>query len=148
MTDREKVIKGLEKLREFADSEVHPILSPDNWGIYSELRDLIDEAEKDALAILKAQEPRLLTLDEVIAHYSLPPVFVDDLGMQEDYYEDIQPLYFEFPHDSEDSWIVHWRGHSQVARYLDEWKDSYNKKWRCWTSRPDEKVRAETLWAT
>lgn len=54
---REKVIKGLEKLREYVDSEVHPILSPDNWGIYSELRDLIDETENDALALLKAQEP-------------------------------------------------------------------------------------------
>ena len=47
----------LEKLREYADSEIHPILSPDNWNIYSELRDLIDEAEKDALALLKVQEP-------------------------------------------------------------------------------------------
>ena len=61
MPDKEKVIKVMEKLREYADSEVHPILSPDNWGVYSELRDLIDEAEEDTLALLKAQEPRLVT---------------------------------------------------------------------------------------
>lgn len=58
MTDRENVIKGLEKLREYADSEVHPILSPNNWGIYSELRTLIDEAEYEILDLLKEQEPR------------------------------------------------------------------------------------------
>ena len=56
MPDRKKIIKGLEKLREYADSVVHPILSPDNWNIYSELRDLIDEAKEDAIAMLKEQQ--------------------------------------------------------------------------------------------
>lgn len=95
---------------------------------------------------LKAQEPRVMTLEEVIAHYSLPPVFEDDFGAREDYYEDIQPLYFEFPHDSEEPWIVHWRGHTQVARYLDEWRHSYNKKWRCWTDRPTAEQREAEPW--
>ncbi len=133
MTEREKIIEGLERRQRFKTPDGSSCVIPANLL-------------QDALALLKAQQPRLLTLEEVIAHYSLPPVFPDDFGMQEDYYEDIQPLYFEFPHDKEDSWIVHWRGHAQVSRYLDEWRHSYNKKWRCWTSRPDEKVRAETAW--
>lgn len=87
-----------------------------------------------------------MTLEEVIQHYSLPPVFVDDFGAQEDYYKDIQPLYFEFPHDNEDPWIVHWRGHAQVAWYLDGWRYSYNKKWRCWTSRPTDEQREAVKW--
>jgi len=106
----------------------------------------LNRLKHDALQLLKAQEPRVLTLEEVIQHYSLPPVFVDDFGAQEDYYEDIQPLYFEFPHDNEDPWIVHWRGHAQVARYLDEWRHSYNKKWRCWTAKPTEDQRKEVKW--
>lgn len=142
MTDREKVIKGLECCA-FYLHERQCRKCP-YYPDYQDCRSLLIQNAKE---ILKAQQPRLLTLEEVVAHYSLPPVFPDDFGMQEDYYEDIQPLYFEFPHDKEDPWIVHWRGHAQVSRYLDEWRHSYNKKWRCWTSRPDEKVRAETPWA-
>lgn len=100
----------------------------------------------DVIALLKEQQPRVMTLEEVITHYSLPPVFVDDLGAQEDYYEDIQPLYFEFLHDKEYPWMVHWIGHTHVTMCLNEWKHTYNKKWRCWTSRPTDEQREETPW--
>lgn len=139
MTDREKVVKGLECCHQINQTECFKCpYSRGNGCTYALMG--------DALALLKAQQPRVMTLDEVLAHYSLPPVFPDDLGMQEDYFEDIQPLYFEFPHDREDYWIVHWRGYSQVARYLDEWKYSYNKKWRCWTSRPTDEQKEATQW--
>lgn len=133
MTEREIIIEGLERRQRFKTPDGSSCVIPANLL-------------QDAIALLKAQEPRLLTLEEVVAHYSLPPVFPDDFGMQEDYYEDIQPLYFEFPHDKEDPWIVHWRGHAQVARYLDEWRHSYNKKWRCWTSRPTDAQREAEPW--
>lgn len=141
MIDREKVIKGLECCI-MRDPDDHTRCSECPY----ESTMCGNRLKIEALALLKAQEPRVMTLEEVIAHYSLPPVFPDDLGMQEDYYEDIQPLYFEFPHDSEEPWIVHWRGHAQVARYLDEWRHSYNKKWRCWTSRPTDARREATPW--
>lgn len=89
-------------------------------------------------------QPRVLTLEEVMKHYSLPPVFVDDLGMQEDYLQDIQPLYFEFP--SNDPWNVHWRGHQHIRQYLDHWKPSYGQKWRCWTAKPTDEQREATPW--
>lgn len=133
MTEREIIIEGLERRQRFKTPDGSSCVIPANLL-------------QDALALLKAQEPRLLTLEEVIAHYSLPPVFEDDFGAQEDYYEDIQPLYFEFPHDKEDPWIVHWRGHAQVVRYLDEWRYSYNKKWRCWTFRPTDTQREAEAW--
>ena len=132
MYDREKVIKEIARIRD---------------EYFGEMTSYEGDALDAALALLKAQEPRVMTLEEVVAHYSLPPVFPDDFGMQEDYYEDIQPLYFEFPHDKEDPWIVHWRGHAQVARYLDEWRHSYNKTWRCWTSRPTDAQREATPWS-
>ena len=53
MDKLERVIEGLEKLREYADNEVHPVVSPDNWSVYSGLIDLIDEIEEDTLALLK-----------------------------------------------------------------------------------------------
>ena len=107
---------------------------------------MTDIIKIDKLSVCR--KPRVMTLDEVITHYSLPPVFVDDFGAQEDYYEDIQPLYFEFLLNREDPWIVHWRRHAQVARYLyvDEWRHTYNKKWRCWTSRPTDEQRKAVRW--
>lgn len=98
----------------------------------------------DALALLKAQEPRVMTFNEVKKHYNLSPVFTDDLEMQEDYYQDIQPLYFEFPNPC--AWDVHWRGSNQARTYLDEWEDRYNKTWRCWTSRPTVEQREAIPW--
>lgn len=53
MDKLEMVIEVLEKLREYADNEVHPAVSSDNWSVYSGLIDLIDEIEEDSLALLK-----------------------------------------------------------------------------------------------
>ena len=131
MTESEKRVRAIEVLNYFLGSYAWTSDEEEDLGYALEL-------------IIKEPQPRVMTLEEVVAHYSLPPVFVDDLGAQEDYYEDIQPLYFEFPHDKDDPWIVHWRGYAQVARYLDEWRHSYNQKWRCWTAKPtDEQRRAE-----
>ena len=56
MYDKKTVVKAFDNLRSFADTDVHPIVSPDNWNVYSELRDLVDQAEADVLALLKEQE--------------------------------------------------------------------------------------------
>lgn len=96
------------------------------------------------LTAQQPKQPRVLTLEEVMEHYSLPPVFVDDLNMQEDYLQDIQPLYFEF--SSNDPWNVHWRGYQHIRQYLDHWKPSYGQKWRCWTAKPTDEQREATPW--
>lgn len=135
MTDRKSVISDLEiQIAWIRDNDFHKF---PGWG-HAVL------AMKDAVTLLKAQEPRVMTFDEVKKHYNLPPVFPDDLEMQEDYYQDIQPLYFEFPNPCE--WDVHWRGSNKVRTYLDEWEDRYNKTWRCWTSRPTAEDSQEVPW--
>ena len=134
MPDREKVEEWARDFKAYVD-ELN-IARDDYRGIM----EYID----DALALLREQDPRLMTLEEVIEHYSLPPVFVDDLSAQEDYLEDIAPLYFDFP--VADSFAVHWRGYHSVSRYLDEWKASYGMKWRCWTARPTDEQREAVKW--
>ena len=99
-----------------------------------------------AIKLLKAQESRLLTLDEVIEHYSLPPVFVDDLSMQEDYCMDIKPLYFDFLDSDGLSFVEHWRGYNWVRQYLNYWKASYGEKWVCWTDKPTDEQRKAVKW--
>ena len=138
MPDREKVLKALEHHKETAVCNGCPYAGDDdtpqgNCPVYD-----------DALALLREQEPRVMTLEEVIKHYSLPPVFVDDLSAQEDYLQDIAPLYFDFPQC--DSWAVHWRGYQSVWKYIDDWKASYGLKWRCWTARPTNKQREAVKW--
>lgn len=148
MADREKVIKGLEccVLRDPDDKQQCddcPYRHPD--GVITN-SPCVNGLMGNALSMLKAQEPRVMTLEEVVAHYSLPPVFPDDLGMQFDYLNDIQPLYFDFPHP-EDPWIVHWRKYDEVNKYLDGWKADYGKTWRCWTSRPTDEQMEAAPWA-
>ena len=137
MADREKVIDGLEHCAE-GGCKGCPYAFDCLIAIGA------SELANDALELLKEQEPRVLTLEEVIDHYSLPPVFVDDLGAQEDYLQDIIPLYFDFP--SDDSWAVHWRGYQSVRRYLDDWKASYGKKWVCWSAKPTDEQRKAMKW--
>ena len=132
MPDMEKVITALEKALAISEAV-------DSGYIWI----TVGEGRK-ALELLKEQEPRVLTLEEVIDHYSLPPVFVDDLNAQEDYMQDITPLYFDFP--SDDSWAVHWRGYQSIRKYIDDWKASYGQKWRCWTSRPTDDQRKAVKW--
>lgn len=94
--------------------------------------------------VLRAQEPRVMTYEEVVEHYSLPPVFPDDLGMQEDYILDIEPLYFDFPNPTD--WDVHWRGANQVNQYLERWAANYGKTWRVWTGCPTDEQRSGMPW--
>lgn len=138
MPDREKVIRGLEIC-------ANGVSSCQKCPFKDKCKGTSNAAMAAAIELLKAQEPRVMTLEEVIEHYSLPPVFPDDLGMQFDYYEDIEPLYFDFPHQ-EDPWIVHWRGYNQVGKYLEDWKADYGKSWRCWTSRPTDEQRKRVKW--
>lgn len=95
---------------------------------------------------IRPDEPRVMTLEEVVEHFSLPPEFGDDPDAQEDYYEDIQPLYFEYPDQEARPWAIHWRGFAQSQRYLDERRHTYNRGWRCWTARPTDEQRKAVKW--
>lgn len=53
MPYKEKIVEIFSELRNFADNDVHPVVSPENWHVYSELRDLIDHAEENVISILK-----------------------------------------------------------------------------------------------
>ena len=56
MSDREKVITYLDDMRLFADTIVHQIVSPENWGVYSDLCDFIDLVKEEIAILLKEQE--------------------------------------------------------------------------------------------
>ena len=138
MTKLEKEIKGLECciLRD-PDDKPRCNECPYEGACSNRLKN-------DALELLKAKQPRVLTLDEVMKHYSLPPVFVDDLNMQEDYLQDIQPLYFEFQPDR--PWNVHWFNYDQVGKIYKGITAAYGTVVRAWSAKPTDEQREATPW--
>ena len=87
-----------------------------------------------AITLLKVQEPRVLTLDE--------------LRMNEVYWAEQDNILRPWPialHHIRNAGLLDgpvyqdWMGENYNTK-------EYGRKWRCWTSRPDEKRRSETPW--
>lgn len=123
MIDREKVIKGLEWVIDlFSNYERHAMGDEEMQSL------------NDVIVLLKAQEPRVMTAEEV----------------QED-----KLVWIEVPQSDEiwpallreSDWFDHptWvmRGYALAAHYLHE---GYGRDWRCWTSRPTDAQREVTPW--
>ena len=97
----------------------------------------------DALSLLKAQEPRVLTISE-LWHMEHKPVYLERKNSR---------LYTTEPS------IVLKTGRSYIPSLGDScilmrenkihdkyWACGYNKTWRCWTARPTDEQREEVKW--
>jgi hypothetical protein len=98
------------------------------------------ELAEDALALLKAQEPRVMALSWVRNLKASTPVWLEDvdkknvigaLFMQD--YSGTKCVDFAIVRD--------WEFKRVMADYMD-----YGVRWRCWTSRPDQATREATPW--
>lgn len=124
-TDREKVIKGLCEAAAVLEAHV-----PKRYWGYSV------GAIQDALALLKAQEPRVMTLEEVRLLCKDDIVWYEHKGV----FRQPRPRIVEFVFD----------GH---ITFTDGgvWSfsaDGYGERWRLWTSRPTDAQREATPWMT
>ena len=122
MTDREKVIEGLEMSFRYSNVDESNTLVPQQLVL-------------DALALLKAQEPRVMTSEEAASSkfgylendmYTYMPVF-------------IYPGWGGLKHN------VHMRAYVGCEA-LDMPITEYGKTWRCWTSRPTDEQREKVKW--
>ena len=141
MIDREKVIKGLECCNhEIPKCEKCPY--NDGEDTCPTLRTLFD----DALALLKAQEPRVMTRDEL-----------DALARDE---SDNVPVWYEYRIITdrgvitrreasvlwwvEDGW---WRRLGPVRMSWEDVRaDGYGVSWRIWTDVPTDEQREAIPW--
>lgn len=115
--DREKVISALEEqITWIMDNDFHKF---QGWG-HAVL------AMKDALALLKAQEPRVMTLEEVFVWAETPA-------------EKRDPIFFE-QRKGPNGWIANSACPKDYYLYCED-GDA-----RCWTSRPTDEQREAVKW--
>ena len=127
MSDRKNLISDFEYAVRKADAE--------GWDFV----DLTTEDGFEILDMLKAQEPRVLTLEEVLSSPDTM-IWVDEIWNDENSAEQYA-LIENFTY--ENCYVI--------LRFFDgssseESTHYYNEKWRCWTSRPTKEQREATPW--
>lgn len=130
MTDREKVIRGLECCLAATKCGMCPYNTEDDLWCGNN-----NPLLEDALAVLKAQEPRVMTLEEVKA-FEWDYCYLEQERQPGKEYRMIAGDYALT--------CITWP--SITSMRIEHGDNSYGVKWRCWTSRPDEKTREATPW--
>jgi hypothetical protein len=130
---REKVIKGLELLhKRLLDASVHDRIAILDANMVS-----------DAIALLKAQEPRVMTLDD-IGNALKMPLWKETKRAHKDLYTG-----WVLPYDiQKGEGITGTRlGMSEPSGRVVWYRlDDYGTTWRCWTAEPTEEQRKAVKW--
>ena len=128
MTDLEKVIKGLEKCKRYeCDDCTEKGATKAPWDCPA-----YDDFVDSAIALLKAQEPRLLTIEEIT-------------GDGECWFEGINGACgYADCYMCTGSKEVEVNRISMKPEYV-SW-DDFKKKWRCWSYRPTDEQRKAVKW--
>ena len=142
---REKVIKAFEfclmspSEKEIADD----ICSHEDCPYYREYNGgkCISAAVSDALALLKAQEPRVMTYDELNKLHADDVIWLEDI----DKAEVIPAIVCGAPDYSSVLDAVELCAYYR-NKYIRAITKDYLERWRCWTSRPTDAQREAVKW--
>ena len=122
----------IERLENLAKHAVHYVGEP---PFVMSLDDGI--ALHDAIDLLKAQEPRVLTPEEIRSG-AVEVAWVED----RDKAEVIPGIWFRLSNEGEDEAVdIHIRDGFVGARLA-----VYGKLWRCWTAKPSDEQRKAVKW--
>ena len=139
MAEWEKVIKELEKIAEFFKARGDMAVGDGKMLLLSWMR-----AAEDAIALLKVQEPRVMTLGEVLG------LKFDDVVYLQVYptnvvlssiVVDVIPRIPEI-----NTGVVQFRHAAGYNGINNADLDYYGKTWCCWTSRPTDKQKETIAW--
>lgn len=134
MTDREKVVKGLECCH-VQRNEAPPLCEDCPYMNPMEgTCDALDELLGDALTLLKEQQPRVMTLGEACSDIDFCWLEIKDY--QAVWVSDCVMM----PNGRQV--LIERLGCDPVAFKPED----YGKTWRCWTSRPTDAQRKATAW--
>lgn len=136
MTDREKVMRGIEHCLLRSKERVHCGDCP-YWYDDFESGCHVYDMMRDALALLKEQEPRVMTLEKIQSGT------VEVAWLECSDKEEVRAgLWFKRINEGEDEGII--------IHVLDGFEglrtEVYGKTWRCWSARPTEEQMRETPW--
>lgn len=149
MTVREKVIKGLECCIGDTRTDLPNLctICPYARGSYA-TQNCSGQLRGDALALLKEQKPKIMTLNEVDALGDDAIVWLECLYTIDGKNTTIlKPAIYQ-PKNSgpeEDGYYCVVSSWGQSGFYH---KYSYMGEWRCWTSRPTDEQREAIPWLT
>ena len=138
MTDREKVIKGLERIRDWSQFAVNK-----RWLVAGASEKMVQYAE-DALELLKAQEPRVMTagemekLNERICEW----LWIEEKQRVTWNLHCLRTFVYSRHPDNGEFYIMA-DGYREIVKKEGA---EYGKTWRCWTSRPTEEQRKAVKW--
>ena len=100
---------------------------------------------RDALELLKAQQPRVMTLEEIWDRGDDEPLFLEYTLPTKSV---LRPAIFQ-PDNSDEG------GGDGYMCVVSAWcasgfynRKEYGKTWRCWTARPTDEQREATPWET
>lgn len=132
MADREKTIRGLESC--VYDMRLMQCV---NCPYHTDKSRCLTTLMRDALALLREQEPRVLTVEEIRSG-AVEVAWIEDA----DKAEVIPGIWFRLSNEGEDEAVdIHIRDGFVGARL-----EVYGKLWRSWTSRPTEEQRKAVKW--
>lgn len=135
MSERERVIKGLEYgINDEIDTPSCPYYEDGRVDI-GLTREVPVNLLRDALALLKAQEARVMTLEEVNA-LDWDYCYLEQERLPGNEYREMLGKYIMT--------CVTWP--SITAAKISQGMDNYGKTWRCWASRPTDAQREATPW--
>lgn len=69
MNDADSIVIHLEDLIDYVDTSVHQVLGPENWCVYSSLRDMIDSICADVEKLIEKSEHVEPVLDETTKRF-------------------------------------------------------------------------------
>lgn len=93
---------------------------------------------RKAHEMLKAQEPRVVKISELTSGEPML-VWLEDIDKK----ETVAGMIFDYVPGRLGFKLTDLASMDRIYPLIDE----YLTRWRCWTSRPDEKVRADTPWS-
>ena len=137
MISREKVIKGLECCMSG---------QPEGLGCdrvpcpYNDIEDCEGALHYDALALLKAQEPHVMTIDD------MRDLKRGDFAIIEQISGNIVPVIIEENIELNNDLLVLQVVASMGKQRVNADYEYYGKTWRCWTSEPSDEMRKAVKW--
>ena len=136
MIEREKVIKGLEyHLKELTVGKTCyecPYCGDNSCEI---------QLIANAISLLKEQEPRVLTLEELKTIGDKDAVYLETIVMNLGE-PNVKPAIYQ-PDNSDDEYVCVVSTWFKSGFYSPH---NYLKSWRCWSSRPTDEQREAVKW--